>query len=406
MDARPALPETARSQWRMHVVGALLAVIVVLATTFEIRDDRFVLAWPTRWVELLVLVTAAATLVAQRHPYLALAVAAILDAVPYWLPIAAPGYHLSLMFTVYFVMAHDGLRRSLPPVAAVLGAQVGLMAWHKDWTWTAMPVVYAGVSVLVPAALGFAAQSRVLAAEALRQQAIAAERTRAAAARERIAEERLRTAQDLHDSVAHQIAVMNLNAGVATQALRARPDEAESALRTVREAGRAVISSISDLLANLRHHDGDDEEAGARERPAGTAGRPHDLADLQLLVDEFRTLSPGLTASVQPLGGASASTSAGPLLYAVVREALTNAYKHGRHDDPAQLDVRLVDDEWLVDMTNVVADPRPGTGDRPRGFGLQGLRERVTAAGGDLETDPSGGRFAIRARIPMGAGLP
>ncbi len=390
MDAHPAMPGASRQQWRTHAVGVLLAVIVVLATTFEIHDDQFVLVAPRRWVEGLVLVTAAATLFAQRFPYAALGVAAVLDAVPYWLPIAAPGYHLSLMFTVYFVMAHDRPRRTVPPVALVFAAQVGLMAWHKDWTWTAMPVVYAGVSVLVPATLGFAAHARVVAGEAVRQQVLA--------------EDRLRTAQDLHDSVAHQIAVMNLHAGVASGALRDHPDQAESALRTVREAGRAVIGSISDLLAGLR----EDQPAGPGDGAERRGDTSDGLADLRRLVEEFRRLSPGLAATVRPEVPDGTGTTpdrdppAGPLLHAVVREALTNAYKHGRHDAPALLEVSWTGDAWVVEMTNTstVVD---GADERPAGFGLRGMRERLTAAGGELELDPSGGRFALRARVPAGA---
>lgn len=369
---------------RGRVASLLLALVVLAATTVGTDGEAIVVDPPGTWSECLIFVAAAAVFAARWFPYAALAAATVLDALPYWLPIGGAGYHLAVMIAVYTVVAVRPPRAALPAVGGVLVVQVGLMAWERDWLWFSMYVVVAALTITFAAALGLAARSRSQATEALRQRALAAERSRDADARQLLAEDRLRTARDLHDSVAHQIAVMNLNAGVASRALRERPDDAELALVTVREAGRSVISSISDLLTSLREGSWDD------------AVPRHDLADLRVLVDEFGTLLPGLTVSYDGPGSDPAQ-AVSPVLYAVAREALTNVYKHGRHEAEVEVRFRLgIRSSW-VRVTNAPVDPTPTV---TEGFGLRGMRERVVEAGGRLSATTDGDHFALEAEVP------
>jgi signal transduction histidine kinase len=385
MAGSSATASDVRGAWRPRVAGALLALAVLAATMVgRSADATLRLALPDTWTQCLIFVAAAAVLVARRFPLGALAVTVVLDALPYWVEIGGAGYHLALMIAVYLVVAHEPARRARVAFGVVLLLQVTLMAWDTGWRWNSMYVVVAALTVTFPAALGLATRSRNQATEALRQRALAAERSRDADARKLLAEDRLRTARDLHDSVAHQIAVMNLNAGVASRSLRERPDDAEAALVRVREAGRAVIASISDLLTGLREGPWDDAEP-----------RP-DVAELRLLVEEFRTLSPGLTVSYDG-PGAEQSGSVSPVLYAVVREALTNAYKHGRHDAPVVVRIRLEARCSGVEVSNVAAEPGVSL---VEGFGLRGMRERVVAVGGALRVEADGDRFALTADLP------
>lgn len=378
--------QAAGFRWRADLTSACLALFVVAATLVgSNQHEAMVFTPPDAWVECLIFVTAGATFVARRVPYVALAIATLLDALPYWLPIGGAGYHVSLMITVYTVVAYRPSRRALPAVAAVLVVQVVLMARDMDWLWNSRYVVIAAVTVVFPAALGLAAHSRALAAEAFRERALTAERFREADARKLLAEDRLRTARDLHDSVAHQIAVMNLNAGVASQSLRDRPEVAESALMTVREAGRSVISSITDLLTGLRAGEGDDAE------PRYT------LTDLQVLIEEFRKLSPELTVTFAVADDAE-TRPVSPVVYAVVREALTNAYKHGAHGSPVVVRVGLDERASSVEVVNT---PSGRTSSSTAGFGLRGMRERVTAAGGRVSVRAADGRFTLRAEVPL-----
>lgn len=387
MAASPATTSAARSTWRTHLVDALLALSVLAATMVgRSADDTLRLALPDTWAQCLIFVAAAAVVVARRLPLVALGTTVVLDALPYWLDIGGAGYHLALMIAVYLVVAHAPPYRARRAFGVVLVLQVVLMAWDMGWRWHSMYVVVAALTVTFPAVLGLATRSRTQATEALRQRALAAERSRDADARKLLAEDRLRTARDLHDSVAHQIAVMNLNAGVASRSLRERPDDAEAALVTVREAGRAVISSISDLLTGLREGPWDDAEPR------------HDVAELRLLVEEFRTLSPELTVTYDVPGTdpADPAGSVGPVLYAVVREALTNAYKHGRHDAPVVVRIRLDARSSGVEVSNVAAAPSPTV---VEGFGLRGMRERVVGAGGALRIEADGDRFTLTAEV-------
>jgi signal transduction histidine kinase len=367
----------------------LALLVSVLAATFVSIDARrtLVVVPPDGWVECLVFGSAACAGLARRYPLTALVAAAILDALPYWLPIGGAGYHWALMVAVYMAMARLPARRSGPAVGVVLIVQVTLMAADNSWQWHSMFTVLAALTVCLPAALGIAARARRQAVTALRERAVAAEASRDADARKLLAEDRLRTARDLHDTVAHQIAVMNLHAGVASGALHERPADAERALVTVREAGRAVIESITDLLTGLRS-DGMDPD-----------GPVPVLGDYRALVEEFRTLVPGIELTVHdPAPGDGSPIS--HALYAVTREALTNVYKHGAPDTAVRVDVRLDDD--LTDL--VVVNRRGAAAVDPSGFGLQGMRERVTAAGGRLDVGERGDEFVVHARIPAPAG--
>ncbi|MEI5676088.1 MULTISPECIES: sensor histidine kinase [unclassified Nocardioides] len=365
-----------------------LAFLVLAATWVSVENETFVLVPPSTWGECLILVTATAVLVASRVPFAALTVTAVLDALPYWLAIGGAGYHLGLMITVYMVVARAAPRRALPAVGGVLAAQVCLMAWDMDWRWSSVYVVVAAVTVVVPVTLGLASHSRRLATLALRERALAAEESRDADARKLLAEDRLRTARDLHDTVAHQIAVMNLNAGVASHALQDRPEDAELALVTVREAGRAVISSISDLLTGLRDGQLDDPDP------------PYPLTDLRLLVDEFERLLPGLAASIDVQDRGSSPTVS-PVVFSVVQEALTNVYKHGRHDAEIRLHVELQAEVSRVEAINI---PTSSALSVTEGFGLRGMRERVVGAGGLLSAVVAQGRFTLTAEVPSGGG--
>lgn len=378
-----------RTSWPAYLVDAVLAVAVLLVTLRATDGGESVtIRLPDEGAQHLIFLAAAAAFAARTFPYPALAVAVVLDTLPYWLPMGGAGYHLSVMIALYSVVAYTRGRRGIVVAVAVLILQVVLMAWERDWLWTSMYVATAAFSDAVPIAFGLAARSRAVAAAALAQRALDAERSRDATARQLLAEDRLRTARDLHDSVAHQIAVMNLNAGLATRALGERPDDAATALRTVRDAGRAVIASIHELLTGLREGSPADAEPG------------HDVADLRRLTDGFRNLVPGLSVSYDG-PEAPGMRRVSPVLYAVVREALTNAYKHGRHDAPVSIRIRFGDRSSQVKVTNSTAVTKDAA---VSGFGLRGMRERVADAGGTLTVEHKSNNFVLVAEIPEPGG--
>jgi signal transduction histidine kinase len=283
---------------------------------------------------------------------------------------------LAVMITVFRVGSRLGRNPALV-IAAIAVAAIGLALLIVQ------PPQSRGVESLITllalvgvATMGGIARNRGHAyIEAITERARRAEETRESEAERRVAEERLAIARDLHDVMAHQIAVINLSAAAASQALRDRPDDAERSLATVREAARSVLGEIGELLTVLRSADA----------PTGAPLAPGPgLARLPELVEDFR--NSGLQVERRTFGDVVELDSLRDIVaYRLVQEALTNAHKHGA-DGSALLQFDYAPDHVEVTVTNVT---RAETDDRvviAGGHGLVGARERVAAVGGRLET--------------------
>lgn len=221
---------------------------------------------------------------------------------------------------------------------------------------------------------------------AANERARRAEQTRQLEAHRQVIEERLRIARDVHDLVAHHIAVINVQAGVAGHLMRSDPDAAEVALDTVRDAAGTVLDELGELLSVLR----------SSEDAEPTTPAPN-LASITDVISSFA--ASGLAVEHRTSGAPRALTESAQLAaYRVVQEALTNAHKHGVDD--AVVTQRFDDGRMEISVSNRVGRHDP-TGS---GFGLVGMRERVEAVGGTLSIDrnASGGRFEIQAVLPAG----
>jgi signal transduction histidine kinase len=232
---------------------------------------------------------------------------------------------------------------------------------------------------------------------AAEERARRAEESREQEARRRVAEERLHIARELHDVVAHRMAVVNVQAGVAEHLLRARPDDAANALRIVRSSAQAALDNLGSILNLLRSAGASDDSV----EPAPT------LTELTALIDSYRDAGLAVeyetSGAPRPLGDTTQLA-----LYRTVQEALTNAHKHG--DGRVRLRISHAADGVAVELINPIAVPSVGDDVTPRsgaandtsGFGLTGMRERVLAAGGSLQVGPEGQtRFAVRAHFPI-----
>ncbi|MFF4584421.1 sensor histidine kinase [Streptomyces sp. NPDC001388] len=243
----------------------------------------------------------------------------------------------------------------------------------------------------IGATAGDAVRSRRAVVQAIRDRAERAERTREEEARRRVAEERLRIARDLHDVVAHHIALVNVQAGVAAHVMDKRPDQAKEALAHVREASRSALNELRATVGLLR-------QSGDPEAPTEPAPG---LDRLDELAGTFR--SAGLQVEVARCDQDTALPAAVDLAaYRVVQEALTNVQKHAGPDAKAEVSVVRVGPH--VEIT-VLDDGRPATEETPvtgGGHGLLGMRERVTALRGTLTTGPRyGGGFRVHAILPV-----
>jgi len=225
-----------------------------------------------------------------------------------------------------------------------------------------------------------------------RQRRLAAERTRAEEARRRAGEERMRIARELHDVLAHNISLINVQAGVALHLMDEQPGQSRSALAAIKQASNDALGELRSVLDVLRQGD----EAPPRAPASG-------LAQLDSLVAGAEATGLNVRARVE---GTPRPLPAGTDLAAfrIVQESLTNVT---RHAGPAtttvllaygekDLTIQVDDDGRGVEPPSVAGIPlRPGRG-------LAGMRERVAALGGELTTGPRpGGGFRVQARLPL-----
>jgi signal transduction histidine kinase len=213
-------------------------------------------------------------------------------------------------------------------------------------------------------------------------------------ARRRVDEERLRIARELHDVVAHTMATINVQAGVAAHVLSSRPEAVAESLQAIKAASKEGLRELRAILNVLRQAD----DADPTQPAPGTA-------QLEDLIAGARRA--GLETTFTVTGPPVLLPAAVDLAaYRIVQESLTNAI---RHAGPATATVFLSyhHDELQIDVTDTgrgqLAGAAAGQGG---GHGLAGMRERAAAVGGTVETGPGpGGGFRVAARLPFGGQL-
>lgn len=340
----------------------------------------------------LLIVPAALMLVRRRWPIPVLAVtfAGFILAVLFSLPSLGPGIAATI---AAYAFAFRARRTFVLAVTTATTALVIVLAFATTgWESLDSRVFQVGAALAIAAALGDSARSRHEYLVQAEDRAQRAERTREAEALRRVSEERLRIARDLHDTVAHQISVINLQAGAASGYLAQQPERAREALATIREAARGALSEIGDLLRFLR----DDESADPAPERQGIEG-------LDGLLDRMR--ASGLEVETEIQGDLSRITGTiGHIAYRVVQEGLTNAHKHGNGHE-ARLHVTAKPTQLRIEIDNPVAeDSKRARGDAAgagTGLGLVGLRERVAAAHGTVSTSRQAGRHRLDIELPL-----
>jgi signal transduction histidine kinase len=224
-----------------------------------------------------------------------------------------------------------------------------------------------------------------------------ARRARELQARSKADEERLRIAQELHDVLAHNISLINVQSGVALHLMDEKPEQARIALTAINEASADALREVRSVLGVLR---GSGEEAPR----APTAG----LDRLDDLVTRTTSAGVGVTLEVhgerRPLP-ASIDLAA----FRIVQEALTNIVRHAG-SGAANVELTYGPDELTVQVDDD-GHGRGGSGGRREmpapdgeggGNGIPGMRERAVALGGTFDAGPrAGGGFRVRARIPV-----
>ncbi|WP_229697521.1 sensor histidine kinase [Streptomyces lasiicapitis] len=356
------------STWNVHSPGGLsltLMALAALALVFRRRAPWIVLA-ATSGLSIVELVTSG-----PRAPVVMGAVIALYTVA------ASTNRPTTWRVGLVTMTGLTGVAMLAGPLPWYAQENLGIFAWSG-----------------MAAAAGDAVRSRRAFVDAMRERAERAERTREEEARRRVAEERLRIARDLHDVVAHHIALVNVQAGVAAHVMDKRPDQAKEALAHVRDASRSALGELRATVGLLRQT-GDPE---APTEPAPGLGRLDDL------VDTFRHA--GLPVDVAR-GDADLSLPAAVDLaaYRIIQEALTNVQKHAGEHAKAEVSVVRVGPNLEVTVLDDGAGTdaqAPDDPDRGGGHGLLGMRERVSALGGRCSAGPRyGGGFRVHAILPV-----
>jgi signal transduction histidine kinase len=223
----------------------------------------------------------------------------------------------------------------------------------------------------------------VLAAVLAGQIAAARTERRDLARRQAATDERVRIAQDLHDSVAHAMATINVQSGVAGYLLDRKPEQVRIALEAIRSASSEVLDELGAILSVLRAGDGSREDA-APVTPVAGLERLGDLVG--------RARADGLTVECAVVGDpAEVSPARSAAAYRVVQEALSNTRRHAGDGATATVHVTVTDGHAVrVEVIDDGGRQRvPALNSRSSsGLGLVGMRERVESIGGTLSTGP------------------
>jgi signal transduction histidine kinase len=250
-------------------------------------------------------------------------------------------------------------------ILGVVGAQLATGGDATDFRYV----------FFVPAVVAVGVAARYVRANRRSQYEVFEERAR------RIAEEeRLRIAREVHDVVAHSLAMINVQAGVGAHVADRRPEEAKQALLAIKEASRAALVDLRATLGVLR--------SGEDRAPAPSLAR----------IDELLTAARGAGLEVEVSGDAGdLPAPVDSTAYRIVQEALTNTVRHAV--GARTVSVRFSRDEESLTV-EVLDDGSPVTAEP--GNGVRGMRERALALGGTLlaQSRDEGG-FVVRAELPL-----
>ncbi|MGC9442922.1 sensor histidine kinase [Streptomyces sp. WG5] len=318
------------------------------------------------------------------------------------LPLASSpaAYNVAVLFAMMSVVHHSrttwmpylaGGAVLLAPVAGTVGVPpLGIEPFVDLGTL----LIFWGLTLTVWLT-AFSLHTRRLYAESQADRAVHVQREQEQRVRLAAARERADIARELHDVVAHSLAVMILQADGAESVLRKSPDMAQSALRTIAATGRDAIDDMHRIVRVLREGNQDSADSGPPRRLIT-------LDEIKVVAE--RAQAAGLTVDVSIEVGAGRLAPAEEMTaFRIVQECLTNVLRHAGAG--AGVDIRLHEEEGTL-LISVVDDGAGtfagrGVGGHSGGNGLVGMRERVELAGGSFEAGPRlGSGWHVRASIP------
>ena len=367
-----------------RVVDRLLAAVLLASLLVElaVSDRMFVGVWPFEIVYGSMLALSLAAW--NRLPWLTLGFAAFEMLYVGRPPTDGPISSLVALVLIAFLA---GWRPAGMPRAGVTGVALMIVfgvvleiAPDLQPSDIALPWLLFGGPWLAGVALRLRAE-RAAAESQVRADAMAAI----------VADERARIARDLHDSVAHALAVIVLQARGARRQMDSDPPAAREAIESAEVTASTALADVRTVVGALRAEDATPDRAPA---PG--------LRDLDDLVE--RVSAAGLPVTVAVEGErVELSPSVDLSAFRIVQEALTNALTHAG-PATAEVALRYRANGLEVVVTDTGRGPAANTAD---GHGLVGMRERAGLHGGSLEAGPrQDGGFVVRAWLPVGSAAP
>jgi signal transduction histidine kinase len=307
-------------------------------------------------------------------------------------------YDVGVLFAMYAVVkyARSVWLAFLAGAVAALGVAILVADRGFSSRWADAATMYAAICAAVWLT-AYVLRTRRLYVESLEERAATAERERDHMAQLAAADERAGIARELHDVVAHSLAVMIVQADGAAYTLDADPAQARGALDTIAATGRDALEDMRRIVGVLRgtHAAEDDQER-----------RRITLDQLGSLVERAR--SAGLRVDLRVTGQPHGLTPADELtIFRLAQEALTNALRHAGQGALVNLALAYAPGAVTLEVVDDGAGRLVTVGGPPiavasGGHGLIGMRERVAVHGGEFSAGPRlGGGWQVRAVVPV-----
>ncbi|MFC8079104.1 sensor histidine kinase [Streptomyces sp. NPDC057307] len=311
---------------------------------------------------------------------------------------------LAVDVALYVVAATRPRRTGLVALAMALGTLVGYLTVRLVCGWNVG--TSAELAVAMTAAIAW------LIGNSTHQAREYAEKSRVQEAAQAVTAERLRIAREMHDSVAHSIGIIALQAGAAARVIETQPVAAREALGSIETAGRETLAGLRRMLGALRQAEPElpEHAEGLAYGDSASLGPALGLADVERLA--ATTTAAGVRVEVRWHGERRPLPPEIDIAaYRIIQEAVTNVVRHaGTRSCRVSVDSRT--DELSIEITD---DGRwdgrwdgrgHGRSGKGQGWGLVGMRERAALLHGDFSAGPRPeGGFRVTARLPVPVGV-
>lgn len=364
-------------------VGMGLGLFLVLGLLIQAEQGGFRV--PGIFAYVCALALSCLLLLSRRYPLGVLLASVGVLTIYYLLGYPDIGLGIPLAPALYLAAARRRLKWPLAIVGALLFLIVAASVFAPSYENQLTLMIYSYVpdAALMAAVIALGDDARSQSAVRARTQRLIEvigeqERAQAQAA---AATERTKVAQELHDSLGHQTALVLLHADVAGEALPQDTEVAQKSVAVVRDTSRRMMYDLRDTVRTLREQD------MMISTPRIEELRPLIFDQLPIEVEETIDIPEELPELVSHAA------------YRIVQESLSNVVKHSR---ARRVSVRISSADDLLEVIVYDDGPRrPESSFAASGFGIIGMKERARTLGGRVTTESSHGGFRVRALLPV-----